>query len=422
MFDSDYMNTSDEKFLFKLVGAISAGLIAVALIVTGAISLFQFHVVLPAEAYYSLKKDPWKDVNAQLMTFRGHHDFERAEHALLSSIKTNPNDSPVPYYLLASLYDLWGKPEESRNYYMECLKQVRSHWYHQTVYQYLAQDAAAALALNYYENNDRESAIRYLDQAGNLEGHRDAYLLTALKNVLQSPDRADYHYDLGQELRHILKVELARKELETALKLSTDPSFRLKVHGVLATSMPATVTQLDPMARYYNLAGDSHESEGQNLSLAARFYEKAIQETPDFEWPYHHLGLVHREMKQYSQAKKYALKAVELNPNFYLAYLTLGDIELDRENYASAIHHFTQARSILMKHRDDYHQSLLANIENQLGFSYEILRDNDNAERHYNLALENTAISAEDYDYASEAVERMQDLKRTSKHLYTSVH
>lgn len=208
----------------------------------------------------------------------------------------------------------------------------------------------------------------------------------------------------------MLKLKQGRAEMVTAEKLSTDPDLKVRIHNYLKTKMPRMDRDLSPMARYYTLAGDAYEysEKDKDLKKAAYYYERAIKSAPDFELGYHQLSSVYQEQFEYAKALDCARKAIQINPNFYLAYLTMGDIELDRENYKAAADYFSKAQGIVGKLQDKYHTDLSANIENQLGFTYESLEQNREAISHYKRALQLSTSDSDDNDYAREALERLK--------------
>ena len=410
------MNTG---FPRKLVGLTVAGLTALSFLITLGIGAYQLHFQLPYDAYSALNEAPWAEMNVRTMRFEEAADFTRAKQRLHTYIKeAAANANPTPDFLLGSLHHTLAQNKEAAYYYKRAIERTQGQWYQETVFQYLLQDAHAALAEIYYKGKDFPAAKTELAKAGNVESMEDGPLYTALQNVLEDPSRADYHFELGQAYRDNLRLEDARREIAQALELSEDPVFHQRVENYLLTEMPAHTRDLSPITRYQALAGSYFGEEDRLRSVAC--LERVIRANPEFEWSYITLGNVYRDMRKYPQARKYAEIATKLNPKSHLAYTTLGDLALDEENYLQAVTHFSRAREILAPYSDSYHRQLLANIEVQLGFSHELLENPTAANRHYSSALALAPEESEDYEYAATAMNRLKEHASVDKKLYSS--
>ena len=399
--------------VYWLVGVSTFILLSFATIITGGVTFFQLYVMMPDQAYSSVIDGDWEKFNPRLMAFKTPTDFDRAETRLFleRTASKNPNDKIVSSYLLASLYEYQGKNNKATAEYQETLKKIDSSWYQSVIYKYFKEDIHASLAIIYYEDKKPAEALAQLDLITEMDLHANRYLLMAMRNTLEDPERADFHFTLGKELSHVLKLKQARAEMQTAERLSTDPDLKLRIHNHLKTKMPRSNKDLSPMVRYYTLAGDTYEydTDLQDLKQAAYYYERVISQAPDFELAYHQLSNIYHKQAQYGKAVEYARKTVELNPDFYLAHLTMGDVELDRENYKAAAAHFKNAQSIVATLKDQYHVDLSANIENQLGFAYESLEQSREAVAHYKKALQTATEDSDDHAYAKDALQRLKE-------------
>lgn len=373
---------------------------------------------LPITVQKSLESEPWQHSNVQLMRFDSADDFLGAERHLKRELLAD--NTPIPHYLLGELYQAQGRTPLAEHHYRTALKIASRTWHNQHLYQHVVRESRTGLATIYYDNNNYKAALAELEKTSHLNRAEDASLFIAMKDSLEHPDRADFHLVLGKRLRYALKLDKARQELNKAITLSHNPQVRLEAQNFLKTQMPRHIRALSPMARYYSLAAEQHQFESDDLWKAVRFYEKSIDETANFEWSYHELALIYRELKDYAKAGEYARNALALNPELYNAYLALGDIALDSENYRQAIGHFNRAREIINKLPETDSQELLANIENQIGYAYESLHDLVNAVHHYHRAMQAAADSMEDetasdYEYAQEALTRLSESRSKAK-------
>ncbi len=394
-----------------LVGLIGAGL-----------SLFGVFVVLPAQTYTAMSSPEWADVNVRLMGFTSPEDFRKAETNLLG--RTKSENDPISLYLLGSLYQATNRPQLASEAYRKTISVAKTNWWQETANQYIRDDAYAGLAVLRYENNQPTLALSDLNKISDIGYQEDFALLSTLKNSLENPRRADYHFDLAKELRQQLKFPQAQKELTLALQLSTDPATRVKIENYQKAHMPKTAKALNPYVRYLCLAGNAHgdPDQGGSLKEAVAFYEAASEQDPTFDLVYQQLASVYKEMGDYTRADRYAKIAMNKNTQQYLPYVTLGNIALANEQYPDAIARFNQARGILATLQDDDHATLLANIENQLGFTYELLEDGQNALVHYQQAYhlsqerldivnaEGVHPFSEDYTYAQDGIKRAKAL------------
>ena len=409
--------THQKQPLYWLLGVSGFLLFALATLITGGVTLFQLYVMMPSQAYEAMSTGDWKALNARMMVFETPADFTQAQSALntrlaKSWVIQDSSDTVRSEYLLGSLNDFKGSDAQAMRHYQKALNAINATWYQKIIYSYYADDIHGSLALLYYNQNKKDAALAELNEIKDIDTQPDAELLSALRDSLENPDRGDFHFTLGKELTHVLLIKDAQQEMALAEKLSSDPETRLQVTDYIKTKMPLTTADLPPMVRYYSLAGDLYEYDNgnQDLGKAAYYYNRAISEKPDFEWAYHQLSGVYQEMKEYDKAMACAQKAAALNPNFYLAQLTMGDIALDRKDYPSATSHYTDAESIVGALHDQYHIGLSANIENEIGYSYELQEQNKQATSHYKKALNLASEGSDDYQYAQDALQRMNSV------------
>jgi tetratricopeptide (TPR) repeat protein len=406
---------------------------------------------LPFSTYQALETDaPWNTLNPRLMALQSPEDFSRTE-AQLSKHAAHASSDPIPAFLLGSLYQARFDVQPAITHYQHAIsriEQASSGLFGDPRYDYFLNQAQANLALLNYLRNQPAKALKHAESTPSPDLVDNPALFNALRAVLEDPDRADFHYKLGIELQHAMHLPAARQEFETAMRLSSDPRLKWEAAQYLKVRMPSATLTVAPMALYYLQAGSHAQSPPAgvpaNLDNAVAFYQKAIQAAPNFEWPYYHLGSAYHAMGKDNKAIEYNLKALKLNKDFYLPYLILGEISLDQENYPQAIQYYQQALA-LSEPLTAYHDStLVANIQNQLGFAHEQQDSFQKALTHYqqalsvldrsftayltqqqdltadaddpafSSALDDLRMDSDDYQYA---LERVEELKSELKHL-----
>ncbi|MCE3236262.1 MAG: MalT-like region [Vampirovibrio sp.] len=386
---------------------------ALALAVGGAC----WHLQIPEQTYAQIYSPPWLSVNAFGYRLKTRQDFVHARQTLLQATKTDAyRDNPLPHYLLAGLYDTLGQTSNAISAYQQVIQIANRSWYHRLVYREFMDQAQASLAICYYENNKHADALRVLSEISDLNLTDKSDLLHAIQDRLQNPGRADFHMEIGKAFSKGLKLEIAAREAKEAQKLSQSPQLKLEAANFLKTAIPKGVKELSPLARYYSLAGEVYQHEESDLIQAARLYEQVVKESPAYEWGYNDLAVIYRDLKDFANAENNARKAIALNPDFYNPHLTLGDLAIDREDFSGAIRHFQTAKRLLEQTPLSDNEAILANIENQIAYSYESQGDLLQAARHYQDALlisidvedENT----QDYDYAQEGLARVNSIAR----------
>jgi tetratricopeptide (TPR) repeat protein len=376
---------------------------------------------LPETAYAAIQTGQWARWNVATHVMASPNDFAQAEKHLKSMVSApDYRQNPIPNFLLGGIYDMTNRPAEAIKRYQEAIRLSNRNWSSQNQYRLFLDQSHGALAVIHYKQNHHTAALSELAQIQTLDNTDNPELLTALHDSLEDPSRADFHLLLGKELRHMLELQKAREEFQSAAQLSRSPHLHMEALHWLTYEMPHPSGALSPMARYYSLSGqamDDNES-----PKAITFYEKALALNPTFEWGYNELAILYRQGKQYGKAEANAQKAIALNPQFYNSYLTLGDISVDEAHYERAIHWYNAARGIISQFPDVTRYPLLSNLENQLGYTYETMNKPEQATRHYREALmtaaetpedadepDDQATSSDDYAYAQEALERLSE-------------
>lgn len=402
--------SSQQKRLIRRVIHIGlGGLVTLGVLFGG----YNWACQLPEQAYAEIYRSPWLEANVSLYRLKTRQDFDQARQTLLKATQTDGmRENPLPFYLLGELYQTLGDSKKAINAYQQVIRIAKQSWYNQIRYRSFLNEAQSALAICYYENNKLGDAKRILSSIADFDATDKADLLHALQDRLENPERADFHMEVGKAFSRHLKLELAAKEAKVAQRLSQSPQLRLEAALFLKNAIPRGVRDLSPMARYYSLAGEVYQNEESDLIQAATLYEQVVKESPAYEWGYNDLAIIYRDLKDLNKAEWNARKAIALNPEFYNPYLTLGDLAIDREDYPGAIRQFQTAKQLLQQIPVNENDTILANIENQIAYSYESQGDLPQAIRHYNEALR---IASElddenpmDYDYAQQGLARIK--------------
>lgn len=418
--DTRHMQKSSKKTIVWLAGMVAATGVIAAGVTTGVFTAIHLFVYQPVEIHYRVYHEDCALLNARTLAFESEAAFKDAAELLrYRSGSAEYETNPLPHFLLGELHNFRGDVDKAVASYETAIRLANRDWYNQLTYRYIADDAHAALAPIYYERKDNKRSLAALQAVSDPDSHQNSAMLLALRDVLEAPERADFHFNLARQFKQDLKLVLAREELDQALRLSTDPQLHWEIKNFIRVKMPAVTEDVPSMARYYALAGNARRQESGNPREAIALYKKALREDPDFEWLHQHMALAYFDLKNYDMAEQYARQAVSLNPDFYLPLLTMGDIALEEKDYPQAVQHFKRAEAVVSELRDQTHRELLANIDNQIGFAYELMDDNANALAFYKKALAAATRHSADHDYAVSAIKRIQSTEKMRRQLYS---
>jgi tetratricopeptide (TPR) repeat protein len=374
---------------------------------------FALWVYFPQQYADAQWKEPWVSDNVNLMDFKSARQFRQAQLTLKAAIvRQEEAMNPIPRLLLADLFDMTGKISAARFFYEETLRISEGSWWSRLIMKPLSSHAYAQLALIYYKQNRQKASLQALQKVDLADQTvENRALLTALRDTLEHPERPEFHLALAHEFKQELMLDLAQRELALASKLGGSPALAMETSLFQHLEMPKEPGNLTPLARYYLQAGNilSHI---QNHQDAKHFYIKALQESPHFEWTLHALANTHQALGELATARQYAQNALRLNPSFYHPHLLLGDIALEQGRYEEAIQHFTQGRQIMTQLPEDARLEQWINVENQLAYAFEQLKQAHKAKEHYSSAL-NAAQQSEqgfveaEYEYAQAGLKRL---------------
>ncbi len=389
---------NQEQTTMNWAVGITASLVFIgASIVTVVATVLHMYFYLPINSYDSfLSSNHTKTYSVFSPEFIDFNTFSTAKIALSGKIDTakTASDRIEAQFLYAQLLDTLDDDSEALKAYDTFITEAKGTWYQSLKYEFMKDDAYSAKAIIYYEQGELDKAQAEIDTILDFENVSNAKMVALIFELAENPDSAHTHFMLGKAFKEQLKLNQARKEFDLAYANATDPQFKTIVGNYRTARMPHSEFSLTPTGRYYALMADAQDKDmaaNNDHVLQQRtliLYRKALKENPGYVWGYHHLGLHYMEQKQFKQAASYTKKALKLDPDYYLAHLTLADIEMEQDHYQKAIQHFNRALSIIKTYNDPSHKALVANIQNQIGYSLESVHKNQEAINYYKQAAE----------------------------------
>lgn len=377
---------------------ITASLVFIgASIITVIATVLHMYFYLPINSYDSfLASNYTKTYSVFSPEFIDFNTFSTAKVALSGKIDeaVKASDRIEAQFLYAQLLDTLDEDDEALGAYDAFLTEAKGTWYQNLKYEFMKDDAYSAKAVIYYEQGNIKAAKAEIDSILDIENVSNAKMISLIAELADNPNSAHTHFMLGKVFKEQLKLEQARTELDLAYSEAADPQFKTIVGNYRKARMPNKDFNLTPTGRYYALMADAQDKdvEANNDDVLQQrtfiLYRKALKENPGYVWGYHHLGLLHMEQKHYKQAANYTKNALKLDPQYYLAHLTLADIEMEQDHFSKAIQHFEKALSIIETYNDPSHKALVANIQNQIGYSLESVHKNKEAINYYKQAAE----------------------------------
>ncbi len=368
-----------------------------------------YYTKLPVDAYYSVNNSPWAQYNVSLYQANSIEKLETLEQNLTQQVKTS-DDKFIPGLLLARYYKARGYFNKASKQFNRALVTLNNDWFSHYYYQHFEDEIHAELAaLDYYVGN-KKSALNHLKAIEKPQEFENNELIIALWQSLDSPDRGDFHFQLATELRSILQVEQAKKELVLAEQFTTDPTVKQEIKRYQQSKLPKYLESINADAKYFLLAGVFNETKRKNLKQADHYYRLVSQLEPELEWAYSQQSVVAYKQQRYSEALNAAYKSIAINPESLSPYLTLADVEIDRQNYTLAVAHYNKALILAPQYSGYENTALVANIQNQIGFAYEQLGARQEAILHYEQALATAAETSSDYHYSLTALERIKSI------------
>ena len=163
--------------------------------------------------------------------------------------------------------------------------------------------------------------------------------------LIEKPDLAEVHYNLGIVLKILDNLEEAEKSFARAISLKTDfihahyhmgnTKYKLKKFDESESSYEKAISLNSKFIEaYINLSRAQRELG--RLKEAEENARKALKLNPDFADANNQLSLIlfdrgrlsddlkNKDLEKLNEAKKIILRAIDLNPNYALSYLNYG--------------------------------------------------------------------------------------------------
>ena len=211
-------------------------------------------------------------------------------------------------------------------------------------------EADIRMLLNYYQNGRNDDAEKFAQSLtqkfpahpfswkilGSLLSKKSNYRKAVHANLQAtklSPKDAESHYNLGNTLRLMGKLDDAEKSYERAVALR--PNFA-EAHNNLGNTLrklgklEAAAVSFEKVIALKPGSAEAHCSLGNAFQGLGRFdaaeasFRKAIEMAPNFASAHNHLGSNFQELGKSEQAEANFRTAIELQPNFAQAYNNLG--------------------------------------------------------------------------------------------------
>lgn len=259
------------------------------------------------------------------------NQFEPAETHFQKAIALAP-EAFDGHWALAILYDQQKKYDKAIAAYEKCIE-LRPEWEH------TIRNTEGVL---FNDDKHYEKAIEKYKKAVELQ-----------------PDMSIYHDNLAQAFQSNKQYEEAEKEYKIALELDPDNYSLLNRMGIF----------------YYNQ---------KNYKSAVEYYQKAIALQPNEYIYYDNLGLAYSDNADWENAEEAYKKAIELVPQDAVYINSLGVRYYGQNQYEKSIEYYGKATVI---------NPLPLYFEN-IGLSFELLKNAEKAEKSYLKALELTEKKA----------------------------
>jgi tetratricopeptide (TPR) repeat protein len=193
----------------------------------------------------------------------------------------------------------------------------------------------------------------------------------ALLAMLVQPERADCALAVGAAVGDDGLVRLGRLILRDRAEHSTRADIRARAAWLLQYRLPAH--DPDKLAETLNVIGWRLQHRLGNHAEAVAVFERAIASDPAFSWPYHNIGRVYMDLKDFEQARRWLRRAVEVNPHHWRAQFNLGVASHRLQRYDDALEAY--ARAATMDPDDAHTRANLGWVLLQLGRRSEAIRE-----------------------------------------------
>lgn len=189
-------------------------------------------------------------------------------------------------------------------------------------------------------------------------------LVILIVYLLHKPVMANFYYRQAASYCEDGFVYEAREAIDKLMELDSKGEAAKKATVLTKYYLPKA-EDISKKALTLNRKGVDNSCCQNTFDEAIEYFNLAIEESPDFEWPYNNLAMViYRKDKDYQEALKLLDDALKLNPDYIYARIGLGTI------------YFAQARELFQEKK--YAEALLLMEKSQKEFekSSEIESDN----------------------------------------------
>lgn len=217
------------------------------------------------------------------------------------------------------------------------------------------------------EGEEKPPGFEYYEKAVEMHYRQNMMVAIELYNnaIMQGPDIAAYHADLGEAYRIIGKLRFAIEELQIAIRL--EPR----------------------MADAYTTLGVIYDTE--NLSVKAiEYHRKALKINPEHFIAMNNLGQAYDRLNLLHAAMAMFEKAIEVRPDFAPAYdnlgtgyIKMGTMNADTELVDEGIELVEKAIEL-----SDPRDGRIGFYYNDLGLAYLVKKDFEAARLNFEKALE----------------------------------
>jgi tetratricopeptide (TPR) repeat protein len=137
--------------------------------------------------------------------------------------------------------------------------------------------------------------------------------------MIYKPVLASYYYSEGVKSKEAGHVNLSKEFLRRAIETAPESESAKKAENYLATRLPRS-DNISEEAIHLNIEGYRYHFRKKEYDRAIECYQNAIDESPEFEWPYSNMGMIYGfQYKNYDKALELLNKALTLNPEYFNA-------------------------------------------------------------------------------------------------------
>lgn len=229
-----------------------------------------------------------------------------------------------------------------------------------------------------YAKGEIDKSVLYFKKASDLIYEKDAKT----------------YYDLGVKLSGIMMFTLAKEQFDKAIALNDDLWSR-KALTYAEEKLPKG--EYDAKSELNNMEGFSFANFANNYPAAILMYQKAIDESPQFDSPLYNIGVIYNTQAEPQEAIQSFNKALSINPGNALIYAGLGTSYQQLNDLNKAILNYQKAVQLGNKNDSIFINEI--NYRIALIKATELLQKNENDSNAY-LLLGRAALNNEQYKQA----------------------